>query len=208
MSADPRFWDQIAESYARKPVDDEAAFERKKEIVRNVLTPTSQVVEVGCGTGSLALDLAASAGHIHAIDLSAEMVRIARGKAEAQGVGNATFHKADVATLPPLEAGSFQCALAFSVLHLVEDRPALLNALFDLLEPGGTLVSSTVCLGGSYVPYGLILPVMRWFGKAPPVWILKEDTLRSEIEAAGFVSVEAPDVGTGRDVVFLTARRP
>jgi ubiquinone/menaquinone biosynthesis C-methylase UbiE len=93
MSTDAKFWDRAAAGYAKRPVTDLPAFERKKAITRAHLQPDSTVLEIGCGTGSLALEIARFAGHIHAIDISAEMIRIATRKREAQGVNNVTFRE-------------------------------------------------------------------------------------------------------------------
>lgn len=84
MNADARFWDDIAESYAAKPVEDPAAFERKISFTLERMRPDDVVLDVGCGTGSLALRFAPRAAKVHGLDLSPAMVRITRGKAAAR----------------------------------------------------------------------------------------------------------------------------
>jgi len=207
MTTDTAFWDDIAEKYAAKPVDNPDAFERKIAITRRLLTPDSTVLDVGCGTGSLALILAPHVARVHGLDVSPEMMRIARGKAEEQGADNVSFH---VGTLPTatFEPESLDVVMAWSLLHLVPDRAATLKTLYDLCKPGGSLVTSTTCLGVSWVPYSVILLVMRWFGKAPPVWIFRPQTLLQEIRDAGFVDVQAHDVGAKAEICFATARKP
>lgn len=113
MTADAKFWDNLAEKYAAKPVDDVAAFERKKAITRQLLQADSTVLEIGCGTGSLALELAGSAGHIHAMDISGEMIRIANQKKAAQGVTNVSFHIGTLETASPVERGQVDAVWAF-----------------------------------------------------------------------------------------------
>ena len=208
MTTEAKFWDGIAAKYAAQPVADVAAFERKKAITRAHLHPQSRVLEVGCGTGSLALELSPGAGHIHALDVSAEMVRIANGKKQSQGVTNVTFHQGTLDTLTGFERGHFDSAWAYSILHLVPDRPRALAALFALLKPGGSLISSNVCLGESWVPYGPLITLMRWFGKAPFVHIYDRQTIQRELREAGFVSIEEKDVGADRTVAFIVANRP
>ena len=58
QSHDPesKFWDRIADSYARKPVADEDAYQRKLRITRDYFEPEMDVFEFGCGTGSTALE--------------------------------------------------------------------------------------------------------------------------------------------------------
>lgn len=208
MTADAKFWDDIAEKYAARPVQDLSAFERKKAITRDLLRPYSNVLEIGCGTGSLALEMSRSARHVHAMDLSAEMIRIANEKKRAHGVTNVTFHQGTLDGATPFEPGQFDNVWAYSILHLVPDRRRTLAAIYDLLEPGGTFVSSNVCLGGTWVPYGALITVMRWFGKAPVVHSYDRETILRELREVGFVEVEEKDVGAQATVAFIVAKKP
>lgn len=208
MSTDASFWNKAAEKYAASPVGDVPAFERKKAITRRLLTADATILELGCGTGSLALEMAPHAGHIHGMDISSEMVRIANDKKQAQGVRNVTFHEGTLDGPLPVEAGTLDGAWAYSILHLVPDRRGTLEKLFALLKPGGTLVSSNVCLKGSWVPYGAVIAVMRWFGKAPNVYLYDRDTILRELGEVGFRDVKVHEVGADAKVAFITATKP
>ena len=148
---DPQFWNALADNYAAKPVDDPDAFERRIDITRGKLTPDAVLLDIGCGTGSLALRLASHAREVHRLDFSSEMVRHARTKAADGRVDNAHFHvgrfDSDFTAFGPESLDVLCC---YSLLHLVEDRPALLADAFRRLRPGGWFVSSTVCLGESH----------------------------------------------------------
>jgi ubiquinone/menaquinone biosynthesis C-methylase UbiE len=207
-SADTKFWNEAAERYAARPVADLSAFERKKAITREHLTPDATILEIGCGTGSLALEMSPFAGHIHAMDISTEMVRIANEKKRAQGVTNVTFHQGTLDGPIPLEPGQLDGAWAFSILHLLEDRRAALERLYELLKPGGTFISSNVCLRGTWVPYGALIAMMRWLGKAPRVYLYDRDTILRELREVGFSDIEAHDVGADAIVAFVTAKKP
>ena len=136
------------------------------------------------------------------------MVRIANGKRDAQGVTNVTFHRGTLAEPLPFEPPAFEAVWAYSILHLVDDRRATIERIFDLLAPGGTLVSSNVCLRGSWVPYGAMIAMMRWFGKAPMVYLYDRDTIMRELEEVGFREVVVHDVGADPKVAFITAIKP
>ena len=82
MAAPVQFWDRIAEKYARRPVADEATYERKLAVTREYLTLESVVLELGCGTGSTAIAHAPFVKQVDATDLSPAMIGIAKRKAE------------------------------------------------------------------------------------------------------------------------------
>ena len=164
------------------------------------------VVEIGCGTGSLALAMAPHAGEIHAMDVSAEMVRIANDKKAAQRARNVTFHCGTLEEAP-FDDGSFDAVWAFSILHLIEDRHAALRRCYALLKPGGVLIASNVCLGDSWIPYRPMIAVMRWLGKAPKVHFYDRCTIVTELEEAGFEGVEEVDVGADDLVAFTVAHK-
>lgn len=208
METDVAFWDKIAESYSRKPIANQAAYEQKLIATKRLLSADHVVLDLGCGTGSLALELAPLVAHVHSVDISGEMVRIAERKAAEQKVDNVTFHRANVDTLTSFEAASFDCVCAFNIIHLVDDPPAFLERIFELLRPGGSLISTTPCLGESLMPYSVIIKIMRWLGKAPAVEILKIADLDASLRAAGFVDVTAPDVGAAKQTAFILARKP
>ena len=181
-------------------------YKRQTEVTLSHLTPESTVLDVGCGTGSFALRLAPHVQAVHGLDLSSEMVRIAKDK--AADVPNVTFHTGPFdASFTAIEDGQLDMLCAYSLLHLVQDRAAVLNQMYRLLKPGGIFVSSTACLGEDWVPYGLILPVMQFFGKAPFVQLLRVSTVMDDIRTAGFIDVSLVDVGAKASTAFIVARK-
>ncbi len=209
MTPDAAFWDDLAERYAAKPVDDPDAFERKIEHTLAHIDADSVVLDIGCGTGSLALRLAPAAAEVHGLDLSPEMIRIARGKAGAAGAEGVHFHVGPFdASFDALAPGSVDVLCCYSILHLLPDRPAALARAFELLAPGGTFVSSTVCLSESWIPHTPLLWGMRMLGKAPHVWVISKARVAEEIAGAGFVDVRQPDVGAEAIIGFHIARKP
>lgn len=103
-------------------------------------------LEIGCGTGSFARLLSRRCKRVVAIDLSAEMIRVARDRvaresverATSEGLENVEFQLADVMTWEfPKARFDFICSIA-TFHHL--DQRALLPRLRDALRPGGVLV--------------------------------------------------------------------
>lgn len=205
---DVLFWNEIAEKYARQPVADPDAFERKIAIATSRIRPEHVVLDLGCGTGSLTLRLAPFAAHVHGLDVSPEMIRIANEKARVEGIANVTFHVgAFAATFNALAPASVDVIYAGSLLHLLEDRAAALARIHALLKPGGLFFSSTPCLGESWLPYRPLLYVLRALGKAPRVQVFSKHALAAELRAVGFVEVTQPDVGATKNIAFVIASK-
>jgi len=209
MSTEAAFWNALAEGYAAQPVANPDAFDRKIAITRARMNPDSVVLDIGCGTGSLALRLADAGAHVHGLDVSDEMVRIALGKAENQGVDNVTFHVGLFdETFTTFGPASLDGLCAYSILHLVPDHLAAVEQIYLMLKPGGFFISSTVVIGDSWLPLSAVVKVMHALGKAPAVLKLKAAQLVDDFRAAGFVDVALTDVGAKNTVAFIVARKP
>ncbi len=88
MPRSSQFWDRHAAGYAKRPVDDETIYQKKLKITQGYLKPDMEVLEFGCGTGTASIIHAPFVRHIRAIDMSAKMLAIARGKATTGNVTN------------------------------------------------------------------------------------------------------------------------
>ncbi len=207
-TAEAVFWNELAERYARAPLANPDAFERKIAITQACMKATDVVLDVGCGTGSLALRLAPRGATIHGLDISSEMIRIAQAKARTEGVTNVSLHVGAIDACELFEQQSLDGICAYSILHLVEDLPAVLQTLCGWLRPGGFFITSTPCLGESWLPYRPIVRVMRWLGKAPYVSVLRKQELERELGRAGFEGVSEHDVGADSTIAFIVARKP
>lgn len=200
-----RFWNRMARKYASNKIADPAAYERTLERTRSYLKSSDAVLELGCGTGTTALNLASAVTRYVASDLSPEMVAIGREKAKAQGV-QFVVASADAA---PCGNASYNAVLAFNLLHLVRDRGALLRNVHRVLKPGGLFISKTPCISDANPLLRIVVPVMQRFGSAPYVAFFTATELECEITNAGFEIVENARHGSGRKDArpYLVARR-
>ncbi|MDQ2854869.1 MAG: methyltransferase domain-containing protein [Acidobacteriota bacterium] len=83
-------------------------------LLREVPANCSEALDIGCGSGSFTRLLAQRCKKVRAIDLSPEMIRIARARSEP--LPNIDFEVADVMTLP-LPARHFDCIVSIATLH-------------------------------------------------------------------------------------------
>jgi len=101
----------------------------------------ARLVELGCGGGFLALELAAHGAQVEALDLSPASVLAARGEAERRG-STVRFQVADLCAAP-FQGESFDLATMTDVLEHVDDPGSALIEAARLLRPGGRLFVNT-----------------------------------------------------------------
>lgn len=191
MPSQAAFWDKTARKYAARPVSNVENYEDTLTRTRAHLDPQDRVLEIGCGTGTTALKLAADVGHLIGTDVSSEMIAIAREKLADGGADNVAFEVADVMDLPTADEG-YDAILAFNVLHLIEDLPTAVRAIRDRLKPGGVMISKSVGVAETnWFLRGLMLPVLTMLGKAPFVHVMRADAFDDIVSEAGFEIVEA-----------------
>jgi SAM-dependent methyltransferase len=205
MAEASRFWDRMADRYIADPIEDVPAYERKLEITRSYFRPDMELLEFGCGSGATALLHAPHVKHIRAIDFSARMIEHARSSAAERGVTNVDFEVADITTLD-MPDGSFDIVLGLSILHLLEDRDAVMARVHRLLRPGGVFVSSTACLGDNMGFFKLIGPIGRALGLLPILNVMTRAELVEGMERAGFTIAHNWQPGLGK-AVFVVARK-
>ncbi|WP_299722568.1 class I SAM-dependent methyltransferase [uncultured Tateyamaria sp.] len=208
MKSNPDFWSKISEKYAASPISDIGAYEATMDRVLVHLPKDARVLELGCGTGSTALRLAPHVHSIVATDFADGMIAQAKAK---PGADNAQFLCAD-AFDPALEDGVFDVVMGFNLFHLVEDTPAVMGRIHDLLVPGGLFISKSVCLGERSLglKFGLmkrLIPVLQWVGKAPFVRFETIAGLEADIVASGFEIIETGDYPARPPSHFVVAKR-
>jgi ubiquinone/menaquinone biosynthesis C-methylase UbiE len=108
------------------------------------VVPGDKVLDVGCGTGSLAIvvkDKAGPDGEVHGIDAAPEMIEVARRKADRKGV-DVGFQVGLMEDIP-FPDGQFELALSSFVLHhLPEDlKRKGFAEIHRVLKPGGRLLA-------------------------------------------------------------------
>lgn len=201
------FWDRAARSYAARPVSNPEAYAITLERTQAYLHADDKVLELGAGTSSTAITLAPHVAEYTASDISSEMVRIGREKAEAAGVANLSIVTGELGDAA-LGQGPFDAVLAFNLLHLCPDPGAEAVKAHAILKPGGYFITKSACLGtGLFRALWPLIAAMRLVGKAPPVRFLSRAGLERMIREAGFEIVETGDYPTRPPSRFIVARK-
>ena len=163
--------------------------------------PGERILDVGCGNGALALDVAARVGpqgSVLGLDLSGPMLALARTRAGERGLGNVVFEKSDVQVHDFGEAGFDGVMSRFGVMFF-EDPTAAFANLRGAVRLGGRL--AFVCwqniLQNDWlmVPAGALLefvpmPELPPAGAPGPFGLADPDRTRSILGDAGWADVE------------------
>jgi 2-polyprenyl-3-methyl-5-hydroxy-6-metoxy-1,4-benzoquinol methylase len=105
-------------------------------LLRHLPVDCADVLEIGCGKGTFSKALANRAHHVLAIDLSAEMIRVARSR--SLQFPQIEFEVADVMTRE-FSPETFDCIATIATLHHLPTS-VVLRKLKDALRPGGVLL--------------------------------------------------------------------
>lgn len=175
-------FDRAASCYDATRVTDEEALRGVVDLLRHeVAAGACPVLEIGVGTGALALPLAARGPRVVGVDLSSEMMTRLRDKG-----GGVVLARADATRLPFLDA-AFEGAYARWVLHLIPEWHEAVHELVRVVRPGGVVAIEP---GGYAGRWRLVMDrMMAEIGReAEPVGLFRDrepDALDEAFAAAG-----------------------
>ncbi len=156
------------------------------------------VVDLGCGGGLdvfLAAQKVGPTGQAIGIDMTAEMIALARKNASQRhdggAVGAVVFHLASIDHLP-LADQSVDCVISNCVINLAPDKPAVFREIARILKPGGRLAVSDIALKQP-LPAELAGDIAAFVGCIAGA--IEVESYRQGLTAAGFADVQVLDSG-------------
>ncbi len=153
------------------------------------LSPGEIVLDLGSGGG---IDVLLSArrvgpnGKAYGLDMTDEMLALARENQQKMGVTNAEFLKGEIENIP-LPENSVDVIISNCVINLSADKDRVLREAFRVLRPGGRFAVSDVVVRGE-VPAEIRRNVELWIGCVAGA--LEESEYRAKLAAAGFAEIE------------------
>jgi ubiquinone/menaquinone biosynthesis C-methylase UbiE len=188
------------DSYMRKITLGTESRLRDREVGLAQLKPGDQMLEVGCGTGTLTLAAkrqVGPAGQAYGIDMIPKMIELCRQKAGQAGA-DVSFQIGGIDNIP-FPAGKFDAVLcSFMIFHMSEGvRRRGIQEIRRVLKPGGRLVVVDLALPTSPLPRAI---AKKLFGD------MLQHELRELVpvmQESGFVDVELAPVDYR--VMFLQA---
>ena len=153
------------------------------------LRPGDTVLDLGSGGG---IDVLLSAqrvgptGKAYGLDMTDEMLALARENQRKAGVENVEFLKGEIEDIP-LPDGSVDVIISNCVINLSADKDRVLAEAFRVLKPGGQLAVSDVVVRGE-VPPAIRKSVELWMGCVAGA--LEEQEYREKLTKAGFGAID------------------
>jgi len=147
------------------------------------------VLDLGSGGG---IDVLLSArrvgptGKAYGLDMTDEMLALARENQRKAGVDNVEFLKGEIEHIP-LPDSAVNVIISNCVINLSADKDAVLAEAFRVLKPGGRLAVSDVVVRGE-VPTAIRRSVELWIGCVAGA--LEESDYRAKLQKAGFEAVD------------------
>jgi SAM-dependent methyltransferase len=128
--------DSVLRSHRSRTAENSAAY------LLPLLRPGIDLLDVGCGPGTITRDLAqlVAPGHVVAIDAAGGILDEARGTCEEAGVGNVEFQQADAESLP-FDDATFDVVHAHQVLQHVPHPVQVLSEMRRVCRPEGTVAA-------------------------------------------------------------------
>src|SRR3982074_1995048 len=143
------------------------------------------VLDLGSGGG---IDVLLSAkrvgptGKAYGLDMTDEMLALARENQKKSGVENVEFLKGEIENIP-LPDNSVDVVISNCVINLSADKDRVFKEAFRVLKPGGRLAVSDVVTRGEMLPE-IRQSVLLWVGCVAGA--LEENQYRNKLAAAGF----------------------
>ncbi len=161
------FWDKRSDKYDQN-IRGENFFAVTITKTNTLLNESDVILDVGCATGEIGLEIANSVKRVHGIDTSKAMIGKAKFKAEERKINNVEFDCLDVSA-QSIETQSYDKIFAFNILHLVDNPTQTISRISELLCESGQVVSETPCLGERGWLFRLLIGAFVKIGIAPPI---------------------------------------
>jgi arsenite methyltransferase len=154
------------------------------------LKPGETVLDLGSGGG---IDVLLSArrvgpqGKAYGLDMTDEMLELARSNARVAGVANVEFLKGEIESIP-LPDSSVDVIISNCVINLSADKDAVLAEAFRVLKPGGRFAVADIVVEGGPLPPAVRQAMALWAGCVSGA--LDDEEYRQKLTTAGFEAVE------------------
>jgi ubiquinone/menaquinone biosynthesis C-methylase UbiE len=161
-------------------------WQRRVKMLSSILHEGDRILELGCGTGYFTRELAKLRVHVTAIDISPELIEVAKSEVKSE---NVSF---EVQNAYEMTYGSnqFNAVIGSSVLHHLEIEKAV-TEIFRVLKPGGMIAFTEPNMLNPQIALQKNIPwLKRKLGDSPDETAFFSWRIKKLLTRAGFISVQ------------------
>lgn len=201
---DLRFWERLAPNYDRHVRWLGKSQDQVKRLLCEEVRGVERVLDVGTGTGNIALAVARVVSAVDAVDPSPVMLEVARSKAQAKSVQNIRFWQQGAYELD-FPDQTFDAVILSHVLHIIDRPNAALSEARRVLKKGGLVIAPTYCHGQTLFSRVLSF-IARNLMKQPVYFRFTADDLVELVRRNGYEVFRCEILPDKMPLAFVVAR--
>lgn len=206
MNKSEKFWDIIANNFDKNDKDFKQIHIKTLESAKKYLNVNNVVLDYGCATGNVSIEIANNVKEIYGIDISSKMINEAKRKANELKIKNIDFTQSTIFD-ERFKKESFDVILAFNIILHLDDTQKIMQRINELLKQGGFLISVTSCMGEKKTFLSILLFFLIKIGILPNMRFFKISELEDSITNGNFQIVETESLNQSSMNYFIAAKK-
>ncbi len=210
MNKTEKFWDKVSNKFDRRSPKIDQTEIRSLENTKKYLDVSDIVLDYGCATGTMAIEIADKVKKIHGIDISRKMIDAAKRKVTERKIENIDFAQSTIFN-ERYKRESFDVVLALNILHFIEDKKKVMTRINELLKPGGLIISVTPCLGEKKSFLNILIFLLVFLqtkmGIVPYIRFFRISEFEDLIANENFQIVETESLHGTAEQYFIVAKK-
>jgi len=201
-----KFWDRMSKNFDKPKKKKDQKLPKTVRYSEKYLNENDTVLDFGCATGKITIDISNYVKQIYGIDLSSKMIEIANKKVHEQNLKNIYFQQSTIFN-SKFEDESFNVILGFNILHLIENGPKVLERIHRLLKLDGIFISATPCLHDNNVFLRTVLNFVSKLKVIPYIKSLSFLDLEKLISDGKFEIIQNINISQSIPNHFIVAKK-
>ena len=186
-----KYWDKFSSKFDKRKRKEWKVYESLlfNKIADN-LDKGNTVLEIACGTGRVTLEISKQANKVYAIDISSQMIDVARKNIKEKEINNIELSVEDAYNLP-FDNEMFDTVICINSLHNMIYPENALSEIKRVLKPEGRFISTVTGIGSR--KFKIIMSIFKLLTNFPVFHKLNLEEFADMLSKAGF-SIEKKEI--------------
>ena len=196
-----KYWDKFSSKFDKRKRKEWKVYESLlfNKIADN-LDKGNTVLEVACGTGRVTLEISKQANKVYAIDISSQMIDVARKNIKEKEINNIELSVEDAYNLP-FDNEMFDTVICINSLHNMIYPENALSEIKRVLKPEGRFISTVTGIGSR--KFKIIMSIFKLLTNFPVFHKLNLEEFADMLSKAGFSILKKEMIKHPEDVMPL-----